>query len=74
MLLNDGFEMQEIVRRGRNWVDSSNGFIRENLNNGGLFYNRFNDLKDGPILNRGGVNGRYAEGSVTTGSEKEFPL
>lgn len=48
----------EIRRRIENWFKSDDGFVRENLNNAGVFNQKFHLLKS-PIMlgrNKGGIN------------------
>jgi hypothetical protein len=52
------FPAAEIERRFIDWCASTDRYCRQNRNNAGVFYNRFNDLKDGPITaNQVGAHG-----------------
>lgn len=72
-LLLAKFEAGEIERRFDHWLSSDDPFIRDALNNGGLFHQKFPFLKAGPILNRGRSNGRqpFDDGAATVRAESE---
>lgn len=74
-LLKD-FGPQEIECRFENWIKSNDRFVRQNLTNAGVFFQRFNDLRDGPITanqEKGHARRPFDDGAATIPSADPEP-